>query len=204
MKKLIVAAIAMMAMVQAQAGLIVDVTSNGEGSTLWTFSGSATVGGSGGWYFYGVDESVEAPGYFYWEVADSFKPASDSHYGDAYFTDDFVLPVLSGDGKNWDIVSIGVSNSGTLDYDTIGFFVGGGVAAGFSAGDVVSWSGQAVLDKDISLFETGTTTSSTPNHGWQTTLDLVINVHAVPEPGTLGLLGLGLVGLLARRRRLAA
>ena len=189
------------------APLVVDVTSNGAGSTLWSFSGTATIGGTGGWYFYGVDQASFGSGHFHWEISDDFKPATEPHFLDAYFTADFPAPVLTGDGRSYNIVSLGVSNAGTTDHDTLGFFVGGGNHAGFSAGDVLSWSGQGVVNKDISGFKSGTYTASNSNYGWGTTLDLEVNVAnpsvAVPEPSSIAMFGIGALGLFgySRRRR---
>ena len=103
-----------------------------------------------------------------------------------------------------------VAASGVSDFvDITGDFTSGGIIniaaiTGFTGGlnnsyDLFDWSGSK-----YGSFSVGSLPSLTPDLEWNTTaLDItgIITIQSVPEPALTGLLGIGALGLLARRRR---
>jgi hypothetical protein len=102
-------------------------------------------------------------------------------------------------------------------FDGAGSFLGGGplmeIIMEMSDGSVIPSNGDTIsVDNfntaNLDPFDVPTRATDFSSYDWSTAATLTIttrpDVVAVPEPGTLGLIGLGMIGLAAVRRKKAA
>lgn len=197
MKRYLLVLIALLVLTAAQshAALIVDITGiSGSGETTWTFSGSDTAGGGGSF-----EDNANLANNDYWEDLAEFTTASDLE-----LTPSSGSATLTIDGVTRNI-DVGYVDDGGVGSDNFGVGIDGSGNFSFSLGDLVSWTGSIVVPIDINAFSPTPATLTTSNYaGTAGTLDLEVNiggVAATPEPGTLSLLGLALIGAAALRRR---
>ena len=182
---------------QANSALIVDINDAGAGNIRLDFSGSDIVGS-------GSDAFHESQGLF---DNDSWGGPGIVDYTTLNFT---TLNVLAGSTasvttvagtRNIDQVLIDDDLGVTADEFGIGVDGTGDLA--FSAGELVSWSGFALLSTPFSNLIPGTYSYSTFDFNIVSGFDLTVNIgtSSVPTPETVWLFGTGLIGLIGMRKK---
>ena len=186
-----------------QADVIIDITGTpGSGTTTWTFSGSATVGGAGPIIIDDDDSDVS----FGWNVGAAFYSGSNTNIDFSATTATF-----SAGGVPYTIFGIGAVDGFSSPAD-FGIAIDDATPTEFnysfaSGTALTSFSGSGTAAVDINDFASGSTSAT--NWGFGSTIQGTLpvtfnnNATAIPEPSSLLLLAMacGAAGVRARRRK---
>lgn len=188
----------------ASATLIVSVTGvSGSGQTTWTLSGSSTADSNGtvrtstGTSFNAGDTmELDGPGS---GVGDFIIPATIQN--DVFAVSGAASITVGADTET--ITHIFLDDDG-INHDDFGIRTATSFA--YLSGEASSWTGSFTVNLDIDTFNPGTydLIGAAPGFSLTDDIDITFAAVAVPEPGTLAILGLGLAGLGMARRRKAA
>jgi len=165
-------------------------------STVTLVHGSTLSPGNSPGTLHGTDFVWGAGGHYHFEVND-FTGTAGTNWDLLSLTGGLSITATSGDPFIIDLVSLDLTNVA-------------GLAAHFSASSpydlLLAWADGGITGFDPALFAVNSADFQNPVYGglWSIVLEsngLYLHfANAIPEPGTLALLGIGAIGLLRRRR----